>query len=137
MIGSAVKYILEQNSAITSVIGSRIYPEYVPYFEGAELDDQIPALVYTTNITENTEAKCVDTTKFVGKVNVSLTIVSRSYSDVQNLVFEIWKTLQHKHFIYNNIRIKDIRFNSADDVFDSGSDTYMNTMTFTFSSVVS
>lgn len=130
MVGQILRNLLINDSDITDIVDNNIFPQFIPLKSENDLVNNIPAITYSITSVETEQTNEGDV--FEDKITTEVISYSRSYEDTQNLIYYIRKALRCGNGIYNNIRVKDVRFISGNDEFNNLTETHGHRMTFIF-----
>jgi len=115
-IGKAIYKILNDNIAVSSMVGTRIAPNVM------KQTSAFPFIVYDVSSDEPEGQK--DSVALLDTANIMVSAYCKTYSEASKLANYIRTALDRVNGVYNAVNIQAIDFDGYDDVFDdmSGSD---------------
>ena len=115
-IGKAIYKILNDNIAVSSMVGTRIAPNVM------KQTSAFPFIVY--DVSTDTPEGQKDSVALLDTVSLMVSGYSQTYSEASKLANYIRTALDRVNGLYNGVNIQAIDFDGYDDVFDdmSGSD---------------
>ena len=124
-IGKAIYKILNDNIAVSSMVGTRIAPNVM------KQTSAFPFIVY--DVSTDTPEGQKDSVALLDTVSLMVSGYSQTYSEASKLANYIRTALDRVNGLYNGVNIQAIDFDGYDDVFDdmSGSDgVYRKSLNF-------
>ncbi len=109
-IGKAIYSILSNASGVTNIVGTRIFPQKVPYGK------QMPSITYF--VIDNTPNPTKNRFSTYDYTRVQVTAFGTSYSVAQDLAVEIRKSLDYTSGTFNGVVVDKCFFEDANDIFD-------------------
>ena len=115
-IGKAIYKILNDNIAVSSMVGTRIAPNVM------KQTSAFPFIVY--DVSSDTPEGQKDSVALLDTANIMVSAYCKTYSEASKLANYIRTALDRVNGVYNAVNIQAIDFDGYDDVFDdmSGSD---------------
>ena len=109
-IGKAIYLILSNESGVSNIVGTRIFPQKVPFGE------QMPSITYfVIDTTPNNTKNGASTYDYV---RCQITAFGVSYSQAQDLATEIRAALDYKSGTEAGVVISKCFFEDSNDIFD-------------------
>jgi len=109
-IGKAIYSILSNESSVSNIVGTRIFPQKVPYGQ------QMPSITYfVIDTTPNNTKNGASTYDYV---RCQITAFGVSYSQAQDLATEIRSALDYKTGTEAGVVISKCFFEDSNDIFD-------------------
>lgn len=123
MIGKAVYYALSNDSGVTDLVGTKIYPEIAP--EGTTA----PVVVFTM-INSVPDYSRSGTGRWVSTVDVL--VFDKSYVDCVDLAIEVRDALNELHGTFNTVTVQDGKITGMNGGYDIETDTFYHRISFEF-----
>jgi hypothetical protein len=109
-IGKAIYSILSNDSGVSNIVGTRIFPQKVPFGE------QMPSITYfVIDTTPNNTKNGASTYDYV---RCQITAFGVTYSRAQELATEIRSALDYKSGTEAGVVISKCFFEDSNDIFD-------------------
>tara|TARA_R100000655_G_C2949260_1_gene187039 strand:+ start:469 stop:876 length:408 start_codon:yes stop_codon:yes gene_type:complete len=109
-VGKAIYNILSNDSSITDVVGTRIFPQKI------EFNSTIPAITYF--ITSTTPTNTKNGVSSYDYTDVQITAFGSTYDQASNLSRLIRIALDYVSGTYASIQVDKIFFQDANDIYD-------------------
>lgn len=123
-IGKYIQQVLRGDSALTSIVGERIYPLVVP--DGV---DELPVVIYRRESIDNEPNKDGYGTE---RVTVTLTAIGNSYEDSVLAAEAISDALNNRSGMIDDLEIMDCKMEGANEEYDVQSTLFTQSLTLTF-----
>lgn len=111
-VGKAIYNILTNDSAVSAIVGTRVFPQKV------EFDERMPAITYfVVGTTPNNTKNGVSTYDYV---TAQITGFGTNYAEAQDLADKIRTALDYVSGTYAGVVIDKIFFQTSQDLYDDG-----------------
>ena len=121
MIGKVITTILTGSSAVTAIVGTKIFPILM------EENTKLPAISYTVNDIDATYAKREWTNDIA---HFQVTAFAKSYADTNELVTAIRNAMEMTAGTFGTARINYIYLEGYKEEYDLEGDSYQITLNF-------
>ena len=109
-LGKAINSILRNTAGVSNYVGSRIFPQKIPFGE------TIPAITYfIIDSTPNNTKNGVSTYDYI---RCQITAFGTTYAQAQDLSTEVRAALDYKSQTVEGVQIDKCFFEDANDVYD-------------------
>ena len=109
-VGLAIYNILSNDSDITSLVSTRIFPLVAPQ------STEFPFILY--DVDENNPSDTKDGVSKLDTIQSTVSCYAKSYSEACDIADKIRTALDRVSGTYNTIRIQSIQFDGLNDIFD-------------------
>jgi len=116
MIGKAIKYKFENDSALIGLFGKRIFPVV-----GAQAQTRPFAIYEVVNITTSMSK---ESDSHIDEIDVRITLVSTSYADTQNGIEYVRSAFERMKLYIQGVNVQSCMFEGQRDLFSDDERTF-------------
>ena len=109
-VGLALYSLLSSNAEVSSVVGTRIFPNVAPQ------TTTFPFIIYEVDGDDPNDTK--DGVSTVDVNNITVSCYSKSYSNASDLALKIRTALDRQSGTHGGVSIQSIQYDSYNDIFD-------------------
>jgi hypothetical protein len=122
----AIYAILTDSTAITAIIGNKIFPNIVPDMDSSDVNIEYPLIILKRISLESSQTKCK--TQNNDKSTIEVLCYATSYEQAVDLAQEVRNTLEFYKGTIENINISNSRLSGINEDYADGA--YYQQLTF-------